>query len=43
MLVVFIYLLCGIFYIYMGEEIGMFDFDYSFMDDYVDIESLNVY
>lgn len=27
----------------MGEEIGMLDPDYSSMDDYVDIESLNAY
>ena len=30
-------------YIYMGEEIGMIDPDYSSMDDYVDIEAKNAF
>jgi trehalose-6-phosphate hydrolase len=30
-------------YVYMGEEIGMIDPDFTSMDDYVDIECLNAY
>lgn len=30
-------------YIYMGEEIGMIDPDFTSMDQYVDVESLNAY
>ncbi|MGO3609353.1 MAG: alpha-amylase family glycosyl hydrolase, partial [Enterococcus sp.] len=30
-------------YIYMGEEIGMVDPDFTSMDQYVDVESLNAY
>lgn len=43
MLAASIHLSRGTPYIYMGEEIGMLDPDYSSMDDYVDIESLNAY
>lgn len=43
MLVMVIYFLCGILFIYMGEEFGMIDLDYDNMVDYVDIEVLNVY
>lgn len=43
MLVIMIYLNCGILYIYMGEEIGMVDLDYFLIFDYIDVESLNVY
>lgn len=37
------HLMRGTPYIYMGEEIGMINPDYSSMDDYVDIESKNAY
>ncbi len=30
-------------YIYMGEELGMIDPDYSSMDDYVDVEAKNAF
>lgn len=38
-----IHLLRGTPYIYMGEEIGMTDPDYSDIHDYVDVESHNAY
>lgn len=37
------HLMRGTPYIYMGEEIGMIDPDYSSMDDYVDIEAKNAF
>ncbi|WP_412989243.1 alpha,alpha-phosphotrehalase [Pediococcus siamensis] len=43
MLATTMHLLRGTPYIYMGEEIGMSDPDYTTMADYVDIESHNAY
>ncbi|WP_143336599.1 alpha,alpha-phosphotrehalase [Corynebacterium pacaense] len=43
MLATMIHLLRGTPFIYMGEEIGMTDPEYTSIDDYVDIESLNAY
>ncbi|EHJ51676.1 alpha,alpha-phosphotrehalase [Streptococcus macacae] len=43
MLAASIHLSRGTPYIYMGEEIGMIDPDYTSMSDYVDVESLNAY
>ena len=43
MLAAAIHLNRGTPYIYMGEEIGMLDPDYSEMEQYVDIESWNAY
>lgn len=37
------HLMKGTPYIYMGEEIGMIDPDYSSIDDYVDVECINAY
>lgn len=37
------HLMRGTPYIYMGEEIGMIDPDYSSMDDYVDVEAKNAF
>ncbi len=38
-----LHLLRGTPYIYMGEELGMVDPNYTSIDDYVDIEALNAY
>lgn len=43
MLAASIHLSRGTPYVYMGEEIGMLDPDFTSMDDYVDIESINAY
>lgn len=43
MLATTMHLLRGTPYIYMGEEIGMSDPDYTSMSDYVDIECKNAY
>ncbi|WEV39765.1 alpha,alpha-phosphotrehalase [Lactobacillus sp. ESL0681] len=43
MLATALHLLRGTPYIYMGEEIGLVDPDYSSIDDYVDIEARNAY
>ncbi|MDO4258427.1 MAG: alpha,alpha-phosphotrehalase [Actinomycetaceae bacterium] len=43
MLATAIHMLRGTPYIYMGEEIGMTDPEYSDISDYVDIEALNAY
>ena len=43
MLATMIHLNRGTPYIYMGEEIGMVDPDYSSISDYIDVESLNAY
>lgn len=43
MLAASIHLSRGTPYVYMGEEIGMIDPDFTSMDDYVDIESINAY
>lgn len=43
MLAASIHLSRGTPYVYMGEEIGMLDPDFTIMDDYVDIESINAY
>ena len=43
MLAASIHLSRGTPYIYMGEEIGMLDPDFTSMEDYVDVESLNAY
>ncbi|MCS4487909.1 alpha,alpha-phosphotrehalase [Streptococcus sciuri] len=43
MLAASIHLSRGTPYVYMGEEIGMLDPDFTSMSDYVDIESLNAY
>lgn len=43
MLATMIHLNRGTPYIYMGEEIGMIDPDYSSISDYIDVESLNAY
>ncbi|WEV44935.1 alpha,alpha-phosphotrehalase [Streptococcaceae bacterium ESL0687] len=43
MLAASIHLSRGTPYIYMGEEIGMIDPDFTSMADYVDVESLNAY
>ncbi|WP_165005758.1 alpha,alpha-phosphotrehalase [Enterococcus sp. ZJ1668] len=43
MLATMIHLNRGTPYIYMGEEIGMIDPDFSSISDYLDVESLNAY
>lgn len=43
MLATAIHLLRGTPYVYMGEEIGMTDPEYTSMDDYVDVEAHNAY
>lgn len=43
MLAASIHLSRGTPYVYMGEEIGMLDPNFTSMDDYVDIESINAY
>lgn len=43
MLATVIHLLRGTPYVYMGEEIGMTDPDYTSMADYVDVEALNAH
>lgn len=43
MLATAIHLMRGTPYIYMGEELGMVNPDYSSMKDYVDVESLNAF
>lgn len=43
MLAMLIHLLRGTPYVYMGEEIGMTDPEYSSIDDYVDVEAINAY
>nr|WP_257210716.1 alpha-amylase family glycosyl hydrolase [Actinomyces ruminis] len=43
MLATAIHLLRGTPYIYMGEEIGMTDPDYTRIEDYVDVEARNAY
>ena len=43
MLASMIHLLRGTPYIYMGEEIGMTDPEYSSIADYVDVEAINAY
>lgn len=43
MLAASIHLSRGTPYVYMGEEIGMLAPDFTSMDDYVDIESINAY
>ncbi|WEV43697.1 alpha,alpha-phosphotrehalase [Lactobacillus sp. ESL0684] len=43
MLATALHLLRGTPYIYMGEEIGLVDPDYSSIDDYVDVEARNAY
>ncbi|MCI7457895.1 alpha,alpha-phosphotrehalase [Actinomyces urogenitalis] len=43
MLATAIHMLRGTPYIYMGEEIGMSDPDYTSIEDYVDVEARNAY
>lgn len=43
MLATVLHLSRGTPYVYMGEEIGMTDPDYSSMADYVDVEAINAY
>lgn len=43
MLATALHLMKGTPYIYMGEELGMIDPDYSSMDSYVDVESKNAF
>ncbi len=43
MLATVVHLLRGTPYVYMGEEIGMTDPEYTSIDDYVDVEAINAY
>lgn len=43
MLATAIHLLRGTPYVYMGEEVGMTDPEYTSIDDYVDVEAINAY
>lgn len=38
-----IYFMCGILFVYMGEEIGMMNLKFFMIDDYVDVEMFNYF